>query len=257
MKKTRDSVLKSRYFLKEINGIFEQVKLSYAREARMLAKKRGIVGQEKITFLAHNGKTVAVWISANTGLYGSIVQETFDVFMKEVKKGKSEATIIGRYGLAQFLAEAPNVPYSYFDLPDSGVSSKDLDKIIRHIVQYEAIHVYYGEFINVVTQKPNIFTVTAEISLKDAPRKTERPYIFEPTLESILMFFETEIFASLFDQTVREGQLAKFASRVMAMNQADENIADQLDDLRFEKMRISHRIANRKQLNSITSLLSS
>ena len=68
------------------------------------------------------------------------------------------------------------------------------------------------------------------------------------------MFFETEIFASLFDQSVREGQLAKFASRVMAMNRADENILEKLGDLKFERLRVTHRVANRKQLNSLSSL---
>ena len=68
------------------------------------------------------------------------------------------------------------------------------------------------------------------------------------------MFFETEIFASLFDQVVREGQLAKFASRVMAMNKADGNIIEKLKQLRIEKLKISHKVTNRKQLNSLSGL---
>jgi len=41
MKKTRESVLKNRLFLREINDVFEQVRLSYARETNELAKKKG------------------------------------------------------------------------------------------------------------------------------------------------------------------------------------------------------------------------
>lgn len=253
MKKVRDSVLKNRKFQNEINEVFKQVRESYAREARLLAKKRGVKGSEKITFLAHNGKTVAVLLSANTGLYGDIVHSTYNTFIEDVRKSNSEVTIIGRYGLSMFLAEEPNRPYTYFDLDDSGVTIEDLDKIIKHIVQYEEIHVYYGEFVNVISQRANMLVVSAEISLKEEV-KVQTPYLFEPTLENILMFFETEIFASVFDQAVREGQLAKFASRVMAMNKSDTNIIEKLKQLRIEKLKISHKAANRKQLNSLSSL---
>ena len=255
MKRIRQSVLKNREFLKEINGVFEEVRLSYAREVRDLARKKGKPGAEKITFLAHNGKTVAILLSANTGLYGDIVKKTFDLFLSEVVGGKVEATIVGRHGLSLFLAEDTGIPYTYFDLPDSSVTPEDLDKIVGHIVQYEEIHVYYGEFLNVIKQDPAELTISAEISLKDQPGKARVKYIFEPNLKKILSFFETEIFASLFEQAVREGQLAKFASRVMAMNRAEENINEELKDLVLEKLRVTHQVSNRKQLNSLASTL--
>ena len=252
MKRTRDSVLANRQFLTELNDVFEQVRISYARKVNELAKEKGKPGEEKITFLAHNGKTVTVFLSANTGLYGDIVQSVFDLFIEEIRQGKNEVTIVGKHGLSLFLSEEPDRPYTYFDLPDNAVSSSDLDEIIKHIVQYEEIHVYYGEFINVVQQKPNRLTISAEISLKEDVVKGKNFFIFEPSLENILMFFETEIFASLFEQSVREGQLAKFASRVMAMDSADVNIAEKLSELKFEKLRVLHRVANRKQLNSMS-----
>ncbi len=62
-------------------------------------------GKEKITFLAHNGKTVAVYLSANTGLYGDIVRKTFDLFMKDAQTGGIEATIVGKHGLGLFYPE--------------------------------------------------------------------------------------------------------------------------------------------------------
>jgi len=252
MKRTRDTVLANRQFLSELNSVFEQVRISYATKVNELAKQKGKPGEEKITFLAHNGKTVTVFLSANTGLYGDIVQSVFDLFVDEVRHDNSEVTIVGKHGLSLLLSEEPDRPYTYFDLPDNAVTSSDLDEIIKHIVQYEEIHVYYGEFINVIQQKPNKLTISAEISLKDEVAKNKNLYIFEPSLENILMFFETEIFASLFEQSVREGQLAKFASRVMAMDRADVNIAEKLSKLKFEKLRVLHRVANRKQLNTMS-----
>jgi len=219
-------------------------------------KKKGEKGKEKVTFLAHNGKTVAVYLSANTGLYGDIVRKTFDLFMKEAEIGNVEATIVGKHGLGLFLSEAVNIPYTYFDLPDHGITSDDLDDIIRHIVQYEEIHVYYGEFLNVIKQRPTELTISANISLKDEGGAARVNYIFEPNFRKILMFFETEIFASLFEQSVREGQLAKFASRVMAMSRAEENIDEGLGKLKFDRLKVTHTESNRKQINSLASTLS-
>jgi ATP synthase F1 gamma subunit len=251
MRKTRNSVLANRGFLDQLNMVFEDVRASYAQEVAALAK--GIKGPAQVTFLAHNGKTVSVLISANTGLYGDIVQSTLGLFMEEVKENTTEVTIVGRHGLSLFLAEEPNRPYSYFDLPDDRVESADLVELIKHIVQYSEIHVFYGKFQSVITQRPEKLAVSAEISLTGASRQKPRHYLFEPSLESVLMFFETEIFATNFEQVIRESQLAKFASRVLAMDRADQNTKEEIKRLFFEKNRLKHRSINKKLLNAVTS----
>jgi F0F1-type ATP synthase gamma subunit len=175
--------------------------------------------------------------------------------MEEVKTNTSEVAIIGRHGLSLFLAEEPNRPYSYFDLADDTVTSGDLALIIKHVVQYSEIHVFYGKFQSVITQKPEKLEVSAEISLVSGSRQKPRHYLFEPSLENILMFFEREIFASLFEQVISESQLAKFASRVLGMDRADENTHKEIQRLSFEKNRLRHRTINRKLINALTSLV--
>ena len=255
MKKIRSTVLSKRDFLIEISEVFEQVRKSYARQVVKLVKRKGIKRGGKITFLAHNGKTVALFLSANTGLYGDIVKKTFNEFIKEVREKNSEVTIVGRQGLALYLQEEPNRPYTYFDLPDHSATSNQVAEIIKHIVAYERIHVYYGKFINVVNQSPTLFSIAAEINLPKGDEKEVSMYLFEPSLEKILMFFETEIFASLFEQSVSESELAKNASRVMAMDKAASNVTKYLEELRNEKLRIYHRSINKKQLNSLSSVM--
>lgn len=255
MKKTRDSVLWNRFFIENLNSIFEEVRASYIVEMKKLAKKRRKAGDDSVTFLSHNGKTVCVFLSANTGLYGGIIQATFDNFMKEVKERDVEVTIIGRHGLSLFLEVAGGHPYTYFDMTDQNVDQRQMGEIIKHLVKYEEIHVYYGEFVNAVTQKPSVLSVSAEVSLKEDEQGKKVTYIFEPTLEEILRFFETETFASLFSQTVSESQLAKFASRVLAMDKAEDNIKRSLKSAQFESLKIRHHAANRRQTNSLAGIL--
>lgn len=255
MRKVRNYVLKNRDFLASIEIIFKDALNYYTKKLSDLMKRGKIKDSSKVTFLAHNGRTVAVLISANTGFYGEVVRETFKKFIEEIKNEKVEVTIIGRLGRTLFLEEMPNHPYTYFDLPDYGTNEDKLSEAIKHLVQYEEIRVYYGKYYSVVTQKPTIFSISAGKSVDKGAKTSEATYIFEPSVEKILMFFETQIFASLFDQAVWENQLAKFASRILSMDRASDNIRNKLNELTLQNLKLSHNISNRKQLNSLASTI--
>lgn len=255
MKKIRDLVLRNRVYQDEVNSIFERVRKSYSSDVYALAKNRGIAKQ--ITFIPHNGKNVSVLMSANTGLYGSIIPDTYRMFMKEARETKSELTVIGKYGLQLFLSENIGKPYTYFDFPDYGEDKDKMYEIIKHIVQYEQIHVYYGKFKNIIYQESTMLSVSAKIELteeKEIPKKREY-YIFEPTLEKILIYFETQIFSSLFQQAMKESQLSKYSSRFVAMDKASTNTRTEMKKLEFEKNRIIHNNFNKKQLNVVAGLV--
>jgi ATP synthase F1 gamma subunit len=251
LNRTRDNVLRNRDFLEEMDKVFLTVFAAYARQVKKLARqKRG----EKITFLAHNGKKVAVFLSANTGFYGDIVNRTFQLFMHDVREHNYEATIIGKQGLALMNAEDASRPKTYFDFSDEKVIQKDLLDLVRHLVQYEEIRIYYGKFKNFLAQEPVVFRLSADPYENLHAEEKTKLYIFEPDMEHILMFFEKQIFTSVFEQTVRESQLAKFASRIMVMDRASENIKDRLKQMNIQGLRASHRIANQKQLNQFASI---
>jgi ATP synthase F1 gamma subunit len=257
MKSTRQDVLSTREFLRALHEIFDEVRRSYHRKVLALSKKRRTAAGEKITFLAHNGKTVAVLLSSNTGLYGDIVRRTFNKFKEDVRSEDPEVTIIGRLGRSLFLEEwGKRKPYTYFDFPDIGLEKNALVKIASHLVPYEKVNIYYGKFKNVVTQDPEIYNVSAETSISEAEEEKGAivRYLFEPSLEDILIFFEKEMFASLFEQTIRESQLAKFASRMLAMDKAYENIEETLDRMRLTKLKAVHSSANRKQIMLFSSM---
>jgi F-type H+-transporting ATPase subunit gamma len=254
MKKVRENVLKNREFIRKINEIFEEVRASYAREFKQLIEGKKIGDAKEVTLLSHNGKTVSVLLSANTGLFGGIIGSTFRKFMEEVESGATEVTVVGRHGLSLFLNEGIDRNYSYFDLEDYGFSTNQLDEIIKHIVQYQEIHVHYGKYANVLKQTPEMLNVSAEIDVSAEATEKRLSYLFEPSLQKILMFFETQMFASVFDQTVRESQLAKHASRVVAMIQAGERIKEKSSKIKLKTLRAKHHFLNKKQTNSLVSV---
>lgn len=251
MHKIRQFVLHNRSFLSSIHDIFTDVLAGYVAT---LSKNINATQNGRVTFLAHNGKNVAVFLSANTGFYGDVIKRTFNKFIADVRSKNLEVTIVGKSGLNLFTASEPSRPHTYFSLPDYGIDKARLDEIIRHLVQYDEIYVYYGEYVSIINMRPNVLKISSGASIS-AENKPKTSYIFEPSVEKILMFFETEIFASLFDQSVRESQLAKFASRILAMDTASQNIQHKLSSVKLDKLKLDHRKMNQKQVNMLSSVI--
>lgn len=255
MRKIRESVLKNRSFLSEIEEIFRDCLTSYAQKLSLLVREGKMKKGVKITFLAHNGRSVSVLISANTGFYGNVVRETFYKFLADIRANDTEVTIIGKLGKSLYLDAEPGRPYTYFNLPDFGIDRQALSEAVKHLVQYEEIHIYYGKYYSVVTQKPDVYQIAAGTPITDTISKPKYEYIFEPNVEKILMFFETQIFGSLFDQALRESQLAKYASRILAMEEAGENILVEIKHLETEMNKLRHKTGAKKQLNTLSSMM--
>lgn len=253
MQNTRSSVLAGRLFIAELNYIFQQVKSSHRNEVLKRMKTKNIKDPSKLTFIERNGKTLYVLLSSNTGLYGDIIKKTSDLFISLVRKEKADAVIIGRIGLELFKNAGLLITYNYFDFPDEKVNNESLRKIISYILQYERTFIVYGRFENIVSQKPIVTSISGD-PLASSQGASNVKYFFEPSLDKIMKFFEAQIFASLFDQTVFESQLAKFASRMTSLEQRVENIQDILKDMALEKEKIRHRIMNKKQLETFSSM---
>lgn len=254
MRRIRNSVLQSRGFLEGLTQVYKEVQTSYKNEIERLMKKKKVKDKSKLFAIApKNGKTVSVFISANTGLYGDIIKRTFFLFLENIKRQANDITIIGKLGRTLFEEALPKTPYAYFDFPDSFIDKENLGKITKHLVAYEKIVVFYGQFQNVVNQNPTIANIS-DTELGEQEGEAKIKYLFEPSLEKIMIFFETEIFASIFEQTVHESQLAKFASRMITLDGTIENIKEILKGIEFQKRLISHRTMNRKQLESLSGI---
>lgn len=262
MQKIRGSVLKTREFIEELSNVFYDVKNSYKKQILALVKKKRkghVVNQNTISFstLAKNGKEIIVLLSANTKLYGDIVSKTFNAFLETIKNNpKVDIAIVGKLGKELFDREKLSRPYAYFGLPDVQVTLEHVKPIISHIVQFEKVAVYYGKFINVIEQAPASAIISGEQPLagEKQPSRENFRFIFEPELEKILNFFETQIFSALFKQTVHEYQLARHASRITAMEYALGNIAITSKDLQTQKRRMKHSVANKKLLSSLSGM---
>lgn len=261
MQKIRDSVLKTRDFLADISDVFVDLKSSYAREVNDLMKKMKEGGHGLLPGLQKNNKTLLVYLSSNGGLYGAVTQKTFKLFMEALKKtepDKTDIVVIGNAGKAMFEGAGSERNFEYFSIPDTNVEMEHIKALMKKFLLYEKVHVFYGKFGNVVRQSPIETSISGEDifeteTLAQVPR--EDRFIFEPTLQKIFHFFETQIMANLFSQTLLENQLARHASRVNAMEEALIHIEEETKKLNQQKARVKHLLDNKKQLETISGVV--
>ena len=255
IKNSRSSVINNRSFMAEIREIFEEVVSSYKKQIEKLMKTRKIKTLDQLSFVNKNGKTLYLLISANTGLYGGLIKKTFDLFVEKSKDKNVDKAIIGRLGLSMWQETKIKEKYYYFDFPDQSVDTSKLREILIFLLNYEKVIIFYGQFHNLIKQEATF----SDISGNPRPEQTKTneivKYFFEPSLEKILEFFEKQIFASIFEQTMRESQLAKTASRLTTLDKASENIEKELVKATSLRNRNIHYEQNKKQLQTFSSRL--
>lgn len=256
MQRVRDSVVSTRSFLERLSFVFSDVKKSYSKEIEKLLKDKK--GKHHIdSKYPNNGKTVKVILSSNTKMYGDIINRLFIFFAESLNNSDSDIVVVGKLGKELFEQRfGKNKAYTFFDLPDTGVVLADLQKIAVFLIQYETVEVFYGKFENVAKQTPVSFKITGEEELTTAQDQgvEKMGFFFEPSLDTIITFFQDQVFSSLFRQSISEGELARFASRIMAMEEALGNIEKNEKLLRSEERKIKKIMVNKKQLERISSL---
>lgn len=253
MQRVRNSVLTTRDFLSSLAEVFRDVKSSYQKEiARRQKNKKGNL----LTKSIKNGKTVSVLLSSNNKLYGDIVSRVFDLFMESIKNQQTDIVIVGRIGKVLFDEKNTGRTYTYFEIPDQNPKLENLKPILAFVVPYEKILVYYGQFANMINQVPVSTEVSGAESLeiRESQDTPKTQFFFEPSLETILQFFENQVFTSLLKQVVDESELSRLASRIKSMEDSLGNIEKQEQKLKLETFRSRHLIENSKQIQRLSGI---
>ncbi len=254
MRKIRTSVLQSRDFISELGGIFTELKASYKQQVDKLVKHNK-QPESGTAFRRHNQKTLVLLLSANTGLYGSILQTTIEAFNTYVNENDCDIAIIGRYGKTMFENMSPEKAFQYFDFPDQTFTPEDTKAILAKMLTYSNIYVFHGKFVSIVKQEPTMDVISTEQIEGNEHSQKQVKYFFEPSLEQILVFFEEEIFSAVFEQSVHESELAKYASRMVTLDKATLNIKDRVKKVENMRRQILHRTMNKKQQDSLTGIM--
>jgi F0F1-type ATP synthase gamma subunit len=269
----RSSVVENRVFLTEISDLYSLVKSYYLQD---LAQNKDAVGHkkgllealkhrlepkldpQKITFLKKNGRNVSILLSSNTGFYGGILKNLYDDFIKYITENNSDVIIVGQTGQEYFTQFQSKKTFKgkaiYFDLDDEKPLEDQLAAIIKYARDYVAIVVHYVQFFSVLTQIPYYSNIAGEM-ITTSPDEKLKPFVFEPSFEDILIFFETQILEAIFRQKVYEHQLARYGSKLVAMDDAVTSSRAETKKLERFGLRLKKQYLNKKQQEIVSAVL--
>jgi len=264
MRAIRTKVLLSRDLNDELTEIYREVTLSYKNQFLQLMQAKK--GQKSMTefnassmaLKTGNGKLACVYLSANSGLFSKILENTYKEFVTYLNAHPDAVPIIiGNFGKKLFTNDYPDKKFIFYPLAEDKSSEEALKNVTEDLTFYSNVIIFYARFETMSQQTASTLDVSGEDALKN--QEVNLPtsavhYLFEPSLEKIIIFFETEIFAGIIQQTVTESELARYASRITTLDMARENISQQLKKVDLEKRFAVHRLMNKKQTEAMTGI---
>jgi len=259
MRKVKKSVLMEREFLRGLSDVFKFVEMAYDT----FLIKLGNLKKGKRHFLKTNNKDVRVLMSSNMGLYGEVIHKTINKYVSDLRSDKADIVVIGKVGKRVVESLLPGRAFQYFDFSDSGMDDDSMKRILDYILQYRNIYVYHGYFKSILNQEVVVTNVTGDISKFAGFEETQEMRqeeeeqkfgFFEPSIEDVAAFFETQTLSVIFEQAMNESSLSKFASRMVTLDVAVANINGQIKTTNFNLKKLKHRNFNRKQITLISSV---
>lgn len=241
MKLIREKVLKNREFFKKLSDTYQRIKSAY-----LFSLKKGWVRKRKTSFLQPKKKSVVIFLSANKFFYGTLILDIWQKIQEYLKEKGADLAVVGRIG--KYLAERGGFGHKmfYFELDDEKPETERIEAIIEFVKNYKEIIVFQGRYETVLSQSVVMSKISGGLPLKEKVEKV-KTYLFEPSAEAVLEFFEREIIATLFNQTILEHQLARYASRVIAMYQATENAKNLEKKLKLIENKLARQRLNKRQ----------
>jgi F0F1-type ATP synthase gamma subunit len=261
MRGIRNKVLLSRDMNDELTEIYREVVTSYKNQLILLTQEKGGKtihngkNSESITLKTGNGKLACVYLSANSGLFSNILEKTFDEFSTYLDQHKeSDPIVIGEFGKTLFMNRYPGRVFLFYPLAEGKSNEDSLKKVTQDLTSYSNVIIYYARFETMAHQTATILDVSGEEKTTSQTLVPTAHYLFEPSLEKIIAFFESEIFAGIIQQTVTESELAQYASRITTLDMARGNIDRQLKAINLQKRFATHRLMNKKQTEALTGI---
>jgi F0F1-type ATP synthase gamma subunit len=257
MQKAREGVLASRSFMEGLLETFSEVKWAYQRKLIQEGKKASQVSQ--LWKQPKPKQLVAVLLTAKRRLSTELDQQVFDAFWQfTLKQPQADLIIVGDIGKQLFDFHNRNQRnYTYIELSQAQLQTAELWRIINLIIDYEHVYIFYPRFINILRQEQATANLSGDQPLQASAPPGQTPgltFLFEPKVEELKFFFESQMLGTLFKQTGEESYLAQLGSRIQGLETAVHKIDDRLKQLDYQFRKSLKIQKNKKQLQTLTSI---
>lgn len=189
----------------------------------------------------------------NAGMFGGYTALLVEQFLREIEGKSGDIYVVGEMAgrmLGQVLGERN---FRILRLPNDEMDDNLLQMTVAQMRNYRRVRVVYGKFVNLAKQEVAVRDLAGEMTLdflaqKDKEIKMRRlKYLYEPSLDIVGSKLSKEVFVSVMGASAEESQLAKFAARLMQLDQSLYNLDKLWSNLHRERRRVSKKIENKKQ----------
>lgn len=205
-----------------------------------------VVGEETVI-------SAMVLLSSNSGMFGNLPEKVVIEFAKEIKNKSCDVFVIGEMGARMLKTILPDRTFQVLSLPQEEMRADTLQNVIAQLQNYRQIKIFYGQFINIIRQEPTVRTLSGELTMaslgnEDREQRERRlKYLYEPTVEKVGEKIGKEIFANIFEETTNQSKLAKFAARLIHLDESLSNLDLLQKKTHKIKVRWHRKLDNKKQ----------
>jgi len=250
LRKIRKQTEGSRRFFQDLSNIFALL--------RYFAKIKSARGGPK-NQTSGNGKTVVILITSNFRFYGKVSNDASKLFMKYTQDHPSQQIVIGKLGIDFLKSQHYSLSYSALTFKTDMPSHTEMMELVKLIQNYGRVLVVSSEFKTILNQKATIKDLTQtqkEASATDQLKRKDYTFILEPEIHKMIEFFDSQIKNVLLSATFLETELARVASRLITMDQAQTNAKDILKKQSQQLIFAKRALFNKKTLETWAALRS-
>lgn len=236
MQKVRGDLLVAKQYYDGLSDVSHEIGLDIV----------SVVGEETVI-------PAMVMLSSNAGMFGDLIERLAERFATAIKDNQADVYVVGETGARLLKSYLPERNFQVLTLSNEELRPETLSMVVEQLQNYRQIKIFYPQFINIVRQEPMSRILSGELTLtslgaEDRELKERRlKYLYEPSVEVVGAKIGKEVFANVFEETTRQSQLAKFAARLMHLDESLANLDNIHKKTHKQKVRLGKKMDNKKQ----------
>lgn len=237
---------KNRRFFQEITAVYHDVKLA--------AALRGVNKN-----LVRNETTTAIAITSNLRFYGNLNLQVMERFVSDnsLNTGSRDLIVVGETGLEFLSAKKMPMEVQPLRFKKDFPQPEEINFLINKTKTYDRVYLYYPKFINMIQQTVDVVDITQTVELQEIAKVRsgrQNIDIFEPEVEEILAFFETQVRTLLLIRTFLETELSRTAARLLSMSSAKQRAQEMIQQQKIQFNKAKNSLENAKILETFAGM---
>ena len=232
MRKAQDRMQSSRPYARSIRGVIQHLAKSNPEYTHLYMQERET---KRVGFIV---------VSTDRGLCGGLNVNAFKAAVSSMKEAHDQnveidVCALGSKAVAFFKNYGGNVVAAKTHLGDQPEVGDLIGAVKVMLDSYDEgkldkLYIVSNEFVNTMTQKPNVEQVLPLKAEDDDERLNHHwDYIYEPEAKDLLNGLLLRYIESLVYQAVVENNACEQAARMLAMKNATDNAGNLIDELQM------------------------